>query len=147
MYIKVMKLDDHLQGQTAIDHIAIAVGSIDRALPLYIALGGVAGERETVVEQGVTVLPIAFAGSRIELLEPLTENTPVGKFISRRGEGLHHIAVLVPDIRAAIANALSEGCRALDAEPRQGAEGRLIAFLDPKTTGGVLIELTQIPCK
>jgi len=138
-----MQHDDSFPPKTAIDHIAIAVKSIDAALPLYLALGGRVGGREVVEEQGVTVLPIEFTGSRIELLEPLGEGTPVGKFIAKRGEALHHIAVMVPDIRVALAQAVAAGFKSLDAEPRQGAEGRLIAFLDPKTTGGVLIELTQ----
>jgi len=126
----------------AIDHIAVAVHSIDAALPIYLALGGVAGERELVAEQGVMVLPVAFGGTRIELLEPTGEATPVGRFIAKRGEGLHHIAVQTMDIRKALADAVARGVKPLDAEPRRGAEGRMIAFFDPRTTGGVLIELT-----
>jgi len=128
---------------SAIDHIAIAVNSIDLARGLYELLGGVAAVRESVAEQGVTVLPISFVGSRVELLEPLGESSPVRRFIARRGEGLHHIAIRVNDICSALEDCKRSGLKAIDNEPRHGAEGRLIAFLDPRTTGGVLIELTQ----
>jgi len=143
VYIRTMNLSELIQTASGIDHVAIAVKSIDASLPLYLALGGIGGEREVVAEQGVFVQTLSFAGSRIELLEPIDDNSPVGKFLNRRGEGLHHIAILVPDIRASLAKANEAGFKPLNSEPRLGAEGRLIAFLDPKTTGGVLIELTQ----
>jgi len=127
-----------------IDHVAIAVISIDRTKHVYTLLGGIESTLETVVEQGVSVLPIDFAGTRIELLEPLSEESPVGKFIKKRGEGLHHVAFQVSDIVKSIAECVEKGMKPLDKTPRNGADGRLIAFLDPRTTGGVLIELTQV---
>lgn len=127
-----------------IDHIAIAVASIDRIKHVYTLLGGVEGVREIVVEQGVDTLPINFGGTRIELLEPLSDESPVGKFIRKRGEGLHHVAFQVSDLVKSIAECVEKGMKPLDRTPRNGADGRLIAFLDPRTSGGVLIELTQV---
>ncbi len=127
-----------------IDHIAIAVVSIEKSKQIYALLGGREGHLETVAEQGVDVLPIYFSGTSIELLQPISEATPVGRFLQKRGEGLHHIALQVDDIAKSIANCIEGGIRPIDLTPRNGAEGKLIAFLDPRTTGGVLIELTQV---
>ena len=87
---------------------------------------------------------LPLAGTRLELLQPLGEDTPVGRFIARRGEGLHHIALAVPDIRIALANCRAAGIELIDDEPRPGAEGRLVAFIHSKSAGGVLIELTEV---
>ncbi len=128
----------------SIDHIAIAVKSIENALQIYSLLGGIPCEREIVADQGVEVLPINFAGARIELLQALNEETPVGRYINKNGEGLHHIAIKVKDLNWSIEESVKAGFKVLNSYPRKGAEGRMVAFLDPKTTGGVLIELTQL---
>jgi methylmalonyl-CoA/ethylmalonyl-CoA epimerase len=129
----------------SIDHIAVAVRSIGTAAGIYKALGGVPGGLETVEDQGVQVLPVNMGNTKIELLQPLHDKTPVGRFLEKRGEGLHHIALRVENVVVALEECRRHGIEALDASPRKGAEGRLIAFLNPKSTGGVLIELTQLP--
>lgn len=126
-----------------IDHIAVAVKSLDAAEPIYRLLGGVIHAREQVAEQGVEVLPVEFNGVQIELLQPKRDESPVGKFIDRRGEGLHHIAIGVDDITQMLEVCRSNGIDLIDQRPRVGAGGKLIAFLHPRSTGGVLIELTQ----
>lgn len=128
----------------AIDHVAVAVKSIESTLQTFIQIGGKAGEREVISDQGVETQAIEFSGNRIELLQPISDTSPVGKFIVQRGEGLHHIAFLVRDIRSALEQARESGIKLIDESPRRGAGGKLIAFLHPKSTGGVLIELTQI---
>ena len=126
-----------------LDHIGVAVRDLDRSSALFRALGLDQAGRETVAEQGVELLVLTAGETRIELLRPLSDETPVGRFIARHGEGLHHIALKVTDIREALRSCREAGIRPLDEEPRTGAEGRLIAFLDPGTTSGVLIELVQ----
>ncbi len=126
-----------------LDHIGIAVRDLEAPTSLYSQLGLVPSGREQIVEQGVEVVILQAGGSRLELLCPLNEDSPVSKFIARRGEGLHHIALEVEDVRSTLGVCLEKGYQAIDKEPRIGAGGRLIAFLDPRSTGGVLIELTQ----
>jgi methylmalonyl-CoA/ethylmalonyl-CoA epimerase len=124
-----------------LDHVAVAVASIEEALPLYERLGGVSGSPiEALAEQGVRV---AFVGP-VELLEPLGPETPVGRFLARRGPGLHHIAYRTPDIRKELARLSAEGFEAIDREPRSGARGHRVAFLHPRTTGGALVELVEV---
>ena len=127
-----------------LDHIAIAVKDIDAAFRLYSLLGFKMHHRETVIDQGVDVAVLYAGDNRLELLQPLHEDTPIGRFISRRSEGLHHIALRVDDISKAIENCRLNGFEMLDEVPRIGAEGRLIAFINPCSTNGVLIELTQL---
>jgi len=123
-----------------IDHVAIAVPSLDEALALHASLSGAATtEPETLPEQGVRV---AFVGS-LELLEPLHPDTPVGRFISRRGPGFHHIAYRSADIPAELDRLAAAGFEPIDRVPRAGARGHRVAFLHPRTTGGVLIELVE----
>jgi methylmalonyl-CoA/ethylmalonyl-CoA epimerase len=121
-------------------HVAIAVPSILEALPLYERLHGAPGSPvEELPSQGVRV---SFVGS-VELLEPTGPDTPVGRFLARRGPGLHHIAYRVPHIPTALSELESEGFEPIDREPRIGAGGHRVAFLHPRTTGGILLELVE----
>ncbi len=127
-----------------VDHIGIAVKGLDEALAVWRdALGLAVDHTEEVAEQGVRVTMLPVGESHIELLEPLTENSPVGKFIEKRGPGIHHIAVRVPDINAALAQLKEKGTRLIDETPRVGARGCLVAFVHPSSTNGVLLELVQ----
>ncbi|MBI4481640.1 MAG: methylmalonyl-CoA epimerase [Acidobacteria bacterium] len=127
-----------------INHIGIAVRSIDQALPFYKdALGlGVVG-REEVSEQRVRVAKLRTGESAIELLEPLDQDSPIAAFLLKRGEGIHHIALEVENIHEALKELQEKGVRLVDQQPRIGADGHLIAFLHPSASHGVLIELTQ----
>ena len=128
----------------AIDHIAIAVKNLDEALAFYkAALGLPEICIETVSEQGVRVAKLDIGNTHIELLEPLGPDTPVGKFIENKGPGLHHICVKVDDINSELAKLKSQGTRLIDETPKIGAGGAKIAFVHPKSTGGVLLELSQ----
>lgn len=127
-----------------IDHLGIAVPSIEEALTFYRdALGLEVGGSETVEDQGVHVTMLPVGESRIELLEPTAPDTPVGKFLAKRGPGLHHICYRVPDIHAALERLKAAGARLIDEQPRIGAGGHLVAFVHPAATGGVLVELSQ----
>ena len=129
-----------------IDHIGIATRGIQDALSFYCdALGLDIGETEEVAEQMVRVAMLPIGESRIELLEATSENSPISRFIEKRGPGIHHIAVRVDDIRVALANLKQNGARLIDEEPRRGAGGCLVAFVHPSSTGGVLLELVQNP--
>ena len=127
-----------------IDHIAIATEKIDEALTLWRDILGLAVEStEEVTEQGVRVAMLPIGESHIELLEPLSPETPVGKFLKKRGPGLHHVAVKVEDINASLAHLKEQGVRLIDENPRVGAGGCLVAFVHPSATNGVLLELVQ----
>ncbi|MFY9554277.1 MAG: methylmalonyl-CoA epimerase [Blastocatellia bacterium] len=127
-----------------IDHLGIAVRSISDSLVFYReGLGLELAEVETVNDQGVRVGLLPVGESRIELLEPLSEETPVGRFIARRGEGLHHICYEVDDLRSKLDELRSRGLRLLEGYPRRGAEGKLVAFLHPASAHGVLVELVE----
>lgn len=127
-------------GARHLDHVAIAVSSLDAARPVYERLTGVrCSLPETITAQGVRV---AFCGP-IELLEPLGPDTTVGRYLSRRGPGLHHIAFRSEDLAADLTRLAAEGVELVDPEPRPGAGGHLVAFLHPRSTGGVLVELVQ----
>jgi methylmalonyl-CoA epimerase len=126
-----------------IDHLGIAVRSIDEALRFYQdQLGLTTAARETVIQEKVNVAMLPLEGSRIELLEPTEQDSPVGKFLNKRGEGLHHVALKVPDLAAAVDRLKTAGARLLN-EPRAGAGGHLYVFVHPSSTGGVLLELIQ----
>lgn len=126
------------------DHIGIAVASLDEAVPLWEYLTGAPGsERETVGSQGVEVVFLGSGAARIELLAPTRDDSPIARFIERRGPGIHHIAYRVPDIRAALDRAEQQGLQLIDREPRPGAHGHLVAFVHPRATGGVLFEYVQ----
>jgi methylmalonyl-CoA/ethylmalonyl-CoA epimerase len=129
---------------TKINHIGIAVTSLDNAIPFYrdnlgMAFAGI----EEVAEQKVRVAMLQVGESKIELLEPTSEDSPVAKFIAKNGAGIHHIAYEVADIEAAIAKLLADGARMIDEKPRHGAHGTRIAFIHPKSSNGVLTELCQ----
>ena len=127
-----------------VDHIGIAVSGLDEALAVWRdALGLEVEHTEEVAEQGVRVTMLPVGESHIELLQPLTENSPVGKFLEKRGPGIHHIAVRVPDIQAALAQLKEKGTRLIDEKPRTGARGCLVAFVHPSSANGVLLELVQ----
>jgi methylmalonyl-CoA/ethylmalonyl-CoA epimerase len=129
-----------------IDHIAIAVESLEESLRFYQdALGLHCFTIETVEEQGVRVAKLDAGNTHIELLEPLSPDTPVGKFLASRGQGLHHICFGVPDIVCELDKLKSTGTRLIDQAPKIGAGGAQIAFVHPKATGGVLMELSQAP--
>lgn len=121
-------------------HVAVAVHSIAESRALYELLTGEGcSPPETLEAQGVRV---AFVGS-VELLEPLSADSTVGRFLAKRGPGLHHIAFEVADLRAELERLEEEGLRLVDREPRRGAKGHLVAFLHPSSTDGVLVELVQ----
>ncbi|MHA1248199.1 MAG: methylmalonyl-CoA epimerase [Candidatus Thorarchaeota archaeon] len=127
-----------------IDHIGIAVRSIKDVLPYYRDVLGLhfTGEEE-VPDQKVRVAFLEIGESRIELLEPTSDDSPISGFLDKRGGGMHHIAVLVEDIEEALQRHREAGSRLIDEQPRDGAHGMRIAFVHPKTTAGVLLELCQ----
>jgi LAO/AO transport system kinase len=130
-------------GQMRIDHLGIAVRSIDEALKFYAGQLGMAVElRESVAQEKVTAAMLPVGGSRIELLQASEPDSVIGRFIEKRGEGLHHFALRVPDLRGAVARLKSSGARVLN-EPQRGAGGHEYVFVHPASTGGVLLELIQ----
>jgi methylmalonyl-CoA epimerase len=130
--------------ELVLDHVAIAVPSISAVLPL---LELVSGARSSPIErlesQNVDVAFVGSAATRIELLQPITADSTVQRFLDKRGPGLHHIAYRVPDIEAALERLAAAGIRLIDEKPRPGAGGHRIAFLHPQSTGDVLIELVE----
>jgi methylmalonyl-CoA/ethylmalonyl-CoA epimerase len=129
---------------TKINHIGVAVKSIDETLPFYRdQLGMACLGTEEVAEQKVRVAMLQVGESKIELLEPTADDSPVAKFLEKNGPGVHHLAYEVADIEAAIAKMLADGARMIDEKPRQGAHGTRIAFVHPKSSHGVLTELCQ----
>jgi methylmalonyl-CoA epimerase len=127
-----------------IDHIGIATNGIEETAKFYRdALGLAVAETEEVATQKVRVAMLPIGESRIELLEPTSADSPISRFLEKRGPGLHHIAVLVDDIRTALDDLRAKGARLIDEEPRVGAGGCLVAFVHPSSTGGVLLELVQ----
>jgi methylmalonyl-CoA epimerase len=128
-----------------IHHTAVAVRDLDAALgDLAAQYGVVPQHREVIVEQGVEEAMVAIGGSNLQLLMPLGDDTPVGRFLSSRGEGLHHVAFQVADIEAALAYLEESGARLVDRVPRRGGGGHRIAFVHPKAFGGTLIELVEV---
>ena len=126
-----------------IDHLGIAVKSLDEALVFYRdQLGLDVSLRETVELEKVNVAMLPLGEPRIELLEPTVADSVIGKFLERRGEGLHHVAIRVPDLNASVERLKAAGARLLN-EPRAGAGGHLYVFVHPSSTGGVLLELIQ----
>lgn len=127
-----------------IDHLGIAVQNLDEAATLYEKVYGFSRSAvEVVEEQKVKTVFFQVGDSKIELLEPTAPESPIAKFLEKNGPGIHHVAYLVEDIRAALAQAKAAGARLLNEEPRTGAHGALIAFIHPKSVGGVLTELCQ----
>jgi methylmalonyl-CoA/ethylmalonyl-CoA epimerase len=127
-----------------VDHVGIAVRDLDAAIAFYErAFGVVLSHRERVEEQGVEEAMFRVGESWIQLLQPLGDDTPVGKFIAKRGEGIHHVGYGVGDLRTTLKHLKAEGVPLIDAEPRAGSRGSQVAFVHPKGTGGVLVELVQ----
>ena len=127
-----------------IDHIGIATKDLEEGLAVWRdALGLELDSTEEIPEQGVRVAMLQVGESHIELLEALSPESPVGKFLAKRGPGIHHIAVEVSDIRHALAELKNKGVRLIDEMPRVGAGGCLVAFVHPSTANGVLLELVQ----
>jgi methylmalonyl-CoA/ethylmalonyl-CoA epimerase len=127
-------------------HVAVAVRDLDAALADYARLFGAEPiSREVVAEQGVEEAMISVGGSHIQLLQPLEPDTPVGRFIESRGEGMHHVALAVADIELALDHLKAEGAQLVDQEPRIGGQGARIAFVHPKTFAGTLVELVESP--
>ncbi|MBN2645131.1 MAG: methylmalonyl-CoA epimerase [Desulfuromonadaceae bacterium] len=127
-----------------INHIGVAVHNIEEALPFYQQQLGMLYEgSEVVAEQKVRVAFLSVGESRIELLEPTSDDSPVAKFLEKNGPGTHHIAYEVEDIQAELASLKEQGVRLIDEVPRTGAHQTQIAFLHPKASGGVLTEICQ----
>ena len=128
----------------SIDHIGVAVVDLDAAIAVHRDTYGMPlVHRETIAEQGVEAVLLDVGESHVELLKPLSDDTPVGKFLAARGPGLHHVAYQVTDVSAALEAARKAGLRLIDETPRTGIRGTQVAFLHPKTAGGVLTELVE----
>jgi methylmalonyl-CoA epimerase len=127
-----------------IDHIGVAVEELDAALTLYRdVLGMELVHRETVTEQGVEAVLLDVGEGHVELLAPLGPETPVGKFLAKKGPGLHHVAYQVADIDTALQQLKAAGVRLIDETPRTGIRGSRVAFVHPAATGGALTEIVQ----
>jgi methylmalonyl-CoA/ethylmalonyl-CoA epimerase len=127
-----------------LDHVGIAVEDLDGAIALYQdSLGMPLAHRETVEDQGVEAALLDVGEGHIELLRPLGEDTPVGKFVAKKGTGMHHVAYAVEDIDATLAQIKEAGLELIDSEPRTGIRDSRVAFLHPRSTGGVLTEIVE----
>jgi methylmalonyl-CoA/ethylmalonyl-CoA epimerase len=125
-----------------ISHVGLAVRSIAEALPFYREILGLEVENLTDTD-GARISGVDAGGTLVELLEAQSDDSPIGKFIARRGPGIHHICFAVDDLDAMLARCREKGVRLIDENPRIGAEGKRIAFLHPASTAGILIELTE----
>jgi methylmalonyl-CoA epimerase len=133
-----------MNSEVRLEHIAIAVPDLNAAVSTYSAILGLSDSgRETVESEHVNVAFFDVGTARIELLEPTVDESPVGKFLERRGPGLHHIAIEVADIEVALERCRAAGIETVGEAPRSGAGGRRVAFLHPGTTGGTLLELSE----
>jgi methylmalonyl-CoA/ethylmalonyl-CoA epimerase len=127
-----------------VDHIGVAVEDLDAAIALHEEAYGMAvAHREVVQEQGVEAVLLDVGENHVELLRPLDEETPVGRFLSKRGPGLHHVAYQVTDVQATLDTLRDRGLRLIDQTPRNGIRGSRVAFLHPASSGGVLTEIVQ----
>ncbi len=126
-----------------IDHIGIAVTSLPEAKAFYEALGLACGGEEEVPEQKVRVAFFPAGDGRIELLQSTDPDGPIGKFVAKKGPGLHHLCIQVSDLRGALEALKAQGYALVDQEPKMGAGGHLVAFVHPRSTGGVLLELSE----
>ena len=137
-------LEPSLMAIGKLDHIGIAVRKLEDALPFYVdTLGLPSHEVEEVPDQKVRTAIFHVGESRVELLEPTDPESPIAKFIEKRGEGVHHVALGVPDVVVALEQLKAKGCQLIDSEPRAGAGGARIAFVHPKSTHGILLELCE----
>lgn len=129
---------------TVVDHIGIAVKSIDEALKFWEGTLGIKCHGvEEVADQKVKTAFLPLKDTEVELLEGTSPESPVAKFVEAKGEGIHHLAIRVEDLEAALAELKEKGIRLIDEKPRLGAGGAKIAFIHPKATGGVLLELSE----
>ncbi|HEX6742631.1 MAG TPA: methylmalonyl-CoA epimerase [Solirubrobacteraceae bacterium] len=129
-----------------VDHIGVAVEDLDAAIALHVEAYGMAvAHREVVDEQGVEAVLLDVGENHVELLRPLSSETPVGRFLSKRGPGLHHVAYQVTDVQATLDTLRDSGLRLIDQAPRTGIRGSRVAFLHPDSSGGVLTEIVQPP--
>ncbi|HEY6066759.1 MAG TPA: methylmalonyl-CoA epimerase [Thermoanaerobaculia bacterium] len=128
-----------------LDHIGIAVSSIDDALPIYRALGLSESAREGVASQGVVTAFLPLGETRLELLEPTGADSPIAKFLAKRGPGIHHVCFAVDDLEDAVKDLKARGFRLVNENPVPGADGKRVAFLHPSAGHGVLIELSETP--
>jgi methylmalonyl-CoA epimerase len=129
---------------TEIDHVAIAVRDLDAAISWYAeTLGATVAHRELIESDGVEEALLQVAESYIQLLTPTRDDSPVAKFLDKRGEGLHHVGYRVPDCAAALESMRSAGAQTIDAEPRPGSRGTTVAFVHPRSAFGTLIELVE----
>ncbi len=126
-----------------LDHIGIAVRDLDAALWRYRALGLHESGREIITAYAVEVCMMKLGASKIELIRPLSDESPIAKFLQKRGEGIHHIAIAVEDIEGKLAQLKAQGIRLIDEQPRQGFLNRRVAFIHPEGMQGVLIELVE----
>jgi methylmalonyl-CoA epimerase len=126
-----------------IDHLGIAVKSLAAAKGIYEKLGLVVSPEETVEQEQVRLVMVPVGESRLELLEPTSENSTIAKFIAKRGEGLHHVCMKVPDLRGAVERLKKDGVRLVSEEIKIGSGGHQYVFVHPASTGGVLLELVQ----
>jgi methylmalonyl-CoA epimerase len=127
----------------SIDHLGIAVKSLTAAKSIYEKLGLSVSPEETVEQEKVRLVMVPVGESRLELLEPTSEDSTIAKFIAKRGEGLHHVCLKVPDLPAAVARLKAGGTRLVSEEIKTGAGGHQYVFVHPSSTGGVLLELVQ----
>jgi methylmalonyl-CoA/ethylmalonyl-CoA epimerase len=138
--------DDYVTGigLQRIDHVGVAVADLDAAIALHRDTYGMPlVHRETIAEQGVEAALLDVGNSHVELLAPLGDDTPVGRFLAKRGPGMHHVAYLVDDIDAALADARAAGAELIDERPRSGLFGLRVAFVHPDGVDGVLVEFVQ----
>ena len=133
--------DDLARPGLPVHHVGIAVHSLEHTTPVLERLTGASGSRIEILES--QRVRVCFVGV-LELLEPTDPDSTVARFLARRGQGMHHIAYATPDIRAALARLVADGFEAIDLEPRPGAQGHRVAFLHPKSTEGVLVELVEV---
>ena len=124
-------------------HVGIPVASLDEAIPIWKKLGFRVEERQTLEEMKLKIAYLEAGGTIIELLEPTAADTPIGRFLEKRGGGIHHLAFQVPDLEAALTHAAAQGFELIDRTPRVGGHGMKIAFLHPRSLGGVLVELCE----
>jgi methylmalonyl-CoA epimerase len=127
----------------SIDHLGIAVKSLAAAKGIYEKLGLTISEEEVVESEGVRLVMVPVGETRLELLEPLSEASPIAKFIAKRGEGLHHVSLRVPDLEAAVERLKKDGVRLISEQIKIGAGGHRYVFVHPSSAGGVLLELVQ----
>ncbi|MGC9156296.1 MAG: methylmalonyl-CoA epimerase [Ferrimicrobium sp.] len=128
---------------TEIDHVAIAVTDLETAIQHYVALGGRVVHHERVESDGIDEVLLQVADSYIQLVSPYDQSSSVARFLERRGEGLHHIGLRVPDCATAIQELKAEGFELIDHVPRPGSRGTLVAFVHPQSANGTLIEIVQ----